>query len=140
GLTAAAGSNVELRPDETVASLGLARDQRVGGYLVRRGTRVHSHDDQSPAYLYLAEDTRIDDVPCAAARTRGAVINGVEHTYREEVRLDRAGMLVLATLAEDSTFAGMPLAKGTAFARWPDGALHVGTLARRWTHPLGCTA
>jgi hypothetical protein len=140
GLTAAAGSDVDLRADGTVKSLVLATDQRVGGHVARGGTRVHFHDDQSLANLYLVDDALIDDIPCAAARTRGVVMNDVEYTYREEVRLHESGTLLHATLAKDTTFAGVPLAGGHTLARWPNGTLHVGTLAKRWTHSLGCCA
>ncbi len=140
GLTAAARSNVELRPDGTVRSLVLASDQRVGSWLARGGTRVHFHDDQSPSNVYLSEAADIDGVPCAAARTSGMVINGVEHTYREQVRLSPSGALLHATLAADTTLSGVPLAGGQTVTRWPNGSLHVATLAARWTHPDGYVA
>lgn len=140
GLTASAGSNVELADDGTLRSLVLATDQRVGPAIARAGTRVHLGADGTPSNLYLAAATRIDGVPCAAAQTLAAVMNDVEHTYGEEVRLHGNGTLAFATLAEDATVAGVPLAARHTIARYPNGALHVGTLAQRWTHPLGCVA
>lgn len=147
-LVAGARTTIELRADGTARSLVLARDQPVGAYTAKGGTRVHFHDTGAPSNLYLAEDTRIDGIPCAAARTKGMVLNDVEHRYREEVRFTESGQLVFATLAETAAVPisrapdapTIPLARGQTVARWPDGTLHVGTLAARWTHPSGCTA
>ena len=140
GLGAAKGSNVRLDDDGKLASLVLANDQRVGPYTAKGGTRVHLRPDGTPSNLYLVEDTRIDGIPCAGARTLGAVMNDVEHSYREEVRLDENGAVRWAILAEDATVSGVPLAHGNTVARWPNGVLHVGTLASRWTHSLGFVA
>lgn len=140
GLTASAGSNIDLTGDGKLRSLVLATDQRVGAWMGKAGTRVHFHDDGTPSNLYLAAEARIDGVPCAAARTLGVVMNDVEHTYGEEVRFHASGALAFAKLAENATVAGVPLAAGHTVARYPDGALQVGTLAERWTHPIGCVA
>ncbi|MFO0619700.1 MAG: hypothetical protein U0414_44360 [Polyangiaceae bacterium] len=139
GLVAAKGSNVEIE-DGIVVSLVLANDQPVGAHTAKGGTRVHLRPDGTPRSLYLASDARIDDIPCAGARTLGAIMNDVEHTYREHTRFGDDGALAHATLAEDAVVTSIPLAGNETIARWPNGTLHVGTLAQRWTHPLGYVA
>lgn len=137
GLLAAAGSSVEIE-DGRVTSLVLATDQQVGAWTAKAGTRVRFHDNGTPSNLYLADDTRISGVPCAAARTQVAVMNGVEHSYRENVILHPDGSLSWAKLADATNVAGVPLEEGETVSLRENGTLAVGTLAGRWRHPLGC--
>jgi hypothetical protein len=140
GLLAGAGTNVELEPDGHVRSVVLATDQRVGEWTARAGTRVHFHASGAPSNLYLAADERISGIPCAAARSQVAVMNGVETSYREEVRLHADGSLSFAKLAAAATVHGVPLRAGETISLYETATLQVGTLAGPWTHPLGCVA
>ena len=60
--------------------------------------------------------------------------------YKRQVQLHPDGTVLFATLAEDAVVDEVPLAKGRTVARHANGRLHVGTLAREWTHPLGHVA
>lgn len=139
GYIAAPGATIDLE-DNRLASLVLASDQRVGAVIAKAGTRVHFHDNGSPSHLQLAEDTQISGVPCAAARTQHSVMNRVEYSYREDVRLHPDGTLRYATLAAATTLAGVPLAKGDLVSLHENGTPASVTLAARWTHSSGCTA
>ena len=139
GLVAAARTGIEL-DDNRLRSLVLATDQRVGAVTAKAGTRVHLHDNGSPSQVQLAEDTQISGVPCAAARTQHTVMNGIEYSYREDVRLYPDGSLRSATLAAPTTLAGIPLAKGDLISLHENGAPASVTLAARWAHPSGCVA
>lgn len=140
GFDVAARSNLVFYPNGSVQSLVLAADQLVGGWLAKTATRVHFHDNGRPSNVILAQPTRIGDVLCAGAETLGAVINDVEHSYREEVRFSADGTLIFATLADAATVCGAPLASGETVAFHANGNLHVATLAKHWTHANGWVA
>lgn len=139
-LVAHANTALELNSDGSVRSLVLARDQRVGALFAKGQTRVTFHSNRTPSSLFLVEDTVIKDVPCAAARTIGTVINGIETNYRECLRLNEDGTVNFADLARDAVVDGVPLAGGNTIGCHPGGGLHFGTLSARWSHPDGWVA
>lgn len=103
GLVAAAGTTVELFANGRIESLVLSHNQPVGSLIGKRGTRVRFREDGTLAMIVLAADTTIGGVPCRGARTREAVLNDVERTWRETVALHPDGTVAKATLASDAT-------------------------------------
>lgn len=140
GLRVAQDTAVVLDADGALRECVLAEGQTVEGLPCRARTRVRLDESGRPQSVLLARDTVIQGVPCARASTLNAVINGVEHTYNETLRLHPDGSVEFATLSDDAVIDGIALSKGHTVSLYANGRLRVGTLAQPWTHPAGCVA